>query len=267
MGWLNGQVALVTGGGSGLGRALVTRFLDEGCKGIGVLEYDAAKAKKLQDDLGDKVCVTQGDVGKMEDNQKAVAATVAAFGQLDTFIGNAGVFDYFVSVKDLQPEQISAAFDELFAVNVKGYLLGVKAALEELTKTRGSVIFTLSNAAFYPSGGGPIYTASKHAVVGLVKQLGNELAPEIRVNGVAPGGMKSELGGLKATGTKETKLNQLPDFEEMMINLTPLKIATKPEDFCGPYVLLASKENSGPMSGSIINTDGGLGIMGFNAGS
>ncbi len=266
MGWLDGQVALVTGAGSGLGRALVVRFLDEGAKGIGVLEYDATKAQQLKDDFGDKVAVTQGDVGSAADNQKAVDATLAAFGQLDTFIGNAGVFDYFQSIKDLSAETISAAFDELFAVNVKGYLLGAKAALAALTESRGSIIFTLSNAAFYPSGGGPIYTASKHAVVGLVKQLANELAPEIRVNGVAPGGMKSELGGLKATGTKEQKLNQLPDFEGMMKNLTPLKIATTPEDFCGPYVLLACRENAAPMTGVIINSDGGLGIIGFNAG-
>lgn len=266
MGWLNDQVALVTGAGSGLGRALVARFLAEGARGVGVLECDAAKAQKLADDFGDKVSVTQGDVGQIADNQKAVAATVKAFGKLDTFIGNAGVFDYFKSVRDLRADEISPAFDELFAVNVKGYLLGVKAALDELTKSRGCVIFTLSNAAFYPSGGGPIYTSSKHAVVGLVKQLGHELAPEIRVNGVAPGGMKSELGGLAATGTKATKLNQLPNFEQMMINLTPLKIATKPEDFCGPYVLLASRENAAPMTGVIINTDGGLGILGFPVG-
>lgn len=266
MGWLDGQVALVTGAGSGLGRALVERFLNEGARGIGVLEYDATKAQKLREDFGAKVVVTRGDVGQMEDNQHAVAATVAAFGKLDTFIGNAGIFDYFQSVKDLPAEQISAAFDELFSVNVKGYLLGTKAALEELTKSRGSIIFTLSNAAFYPSGGGAIYTSSKHAVVGLVKQLGHELAPEIRVNGVAPGGMASDLGGLKSTGTQDQKLKEMPDFENMMIKLTPLQIATKPEDFCGPYVLLASKENSGPMSGSIINTDGGLGIKGFSLG-
>lgn len=266
MGWLDAQVSLITGAGSGLGRALVERFLKEGTKGIGVLEYDAAKAQKLRDDFGDKIVVTLGDVGQIEDNQKAVAATVAAFGQLDTFIGNAGVFDYFQSLKDFPAEQIGPAFDELYSVNVKGYLLGAKAALEELERTRGSIIFTLSNAAFYPSGGGAIYTSSKHAVVGLVKQLGHELAPEIRVNGVAPGGMASDLGGLKATGTKDQKLKELPDFDQMMIQLTPLQIATKPKDYCGPYVLLASKENSGPMSGSIINTDGGLGIMGFNLG-
>ena len=75
----------------------------------------------------------------------------------------------------------------MFGVNVKGYLLGAKAAYRELAKTRGSIIFTVSNAGFYPCGGGPLYTASKHAVVGLIRQLAYELAPSVRVNAVAPG--------------------------------------------------------------------------------
>ncbi len=259
MGWMENRVVLITGAGSGMGKALLERFLAEGAK-VGVLEFSADKADKLRSEFGDQIAVTQGNVSIYDDNVAAVKATVDAFGQLDTFIGNAGVFDYFQSVNDLDGQSISAAFDELFSVNVKGYLLGAKAASAELKKTRGSIIFTASNAAFYPGGGGPIYTASKHAVIGLIKQLGQELAPEVRVNGVAPGGMKTELGGLSATGTKEQTLDALPGLEEMIQAMTPLQIAPKPADYCGPYVLLASAENAGPITGVTINTDGGMGI-------
>lgn len=259
MGWMENRVVLITGAGSGMGKALLERFLAEGAK-VGVLEYSADKATQLQSEFGDAIAVTQGNVANYADNEAAVAATVAAFGKLDTFIGNAGVFDYFQSVNDLDGNAIGAAFDELFSVNVKGYLLGAKAASAELKKSRGSIIFTVSNAGFYPGGGGPIYTASKHAVVGLIKQLGQELAPEIRVNGVAPGGMKTELGGLNAMGMGDQKLDSMPGLEEMIENMVPLQFAPKPADYCGPYVLLASVENSGPITGVTINTDGGIGV-------
>ena len=262
MGWLDNTVSIITGGGSGLGRALVQRFIAEGAC-VGVLERDAAKATQLCHDFGDRVHAVAGDVSKYADNARVVEETVARFGRLDTFIGNAGVFDYFRTLPELEAESLSAAFDELFAVNVKGYLLGAKAALPELLKTRGSIIFTISNAGFYPAGGGPLYTASKHAVVGLVRELGYELAPKVRVNGVAPGGMKTELGGLAATGTGQVKLSQMEGLDDMLRAISPLQIAAEPDDYCGPYVLLASRANSAPMTGVVINTDGGLGVRGF----
>lgn len=262
MGWLEGEVVIVTGGGSGLGRALVERFLAEGAR-VGVLERDADRAGRLEADFPGKVVAVQGDVTRYADNAAVVEKTVAAFGKLDTFIGNAGVFDYFTTLPQLEAEQIGPAFDELFSVNVKGYLLGAKAALPELLKTRGCVIYTISNAGFYPNGGGPLYTASKHAVVGLVRELAFELAPKVRVNGVAPGGMRTELSGLAATGTADQHLSALPGLEDMVRQLTPLHLMPSPADYCGPYVLLASRRDAAPMTGSIINTDGGIGVRGF----
>ena len=94
MGWLEGKVALITGGGSGIGRALVERFLEEGAS-VGVLERSVDKARELQEKFGDNIVVVQGDVTQLEDNERAVAETVRAFGKLDTFIGNAGIFDFF----------------------------------------------------------------------------------------------------------------------------------------------------------------------------
>ncbi len=255
-------VVLITGGGSGLGRALVERFLREGA-GVAVLESSESRAKALRADFSQAVEVIVGDVSAYADNARAVAQTVARFGRLDTFIANAGIFDFFQPLSQYDGERLGEAFDELFAVNVKGGLLGARAALPELVKSRGSIIFTLSNAGFYPGGGGPIYTASKHALVGVVKQLAHELAPKVRVNGVAPGGMKTNLSGLQSTGTAAQSLAGIDGLDQMLRDITPLQIAPRPEDYCGPYVLLASAADAGPITGAIIHTDGGLGVRGI----
>jgi 2,3-dihydroxy-2,3-dihydrophenylpropionate dehydrogenase len=206
--WLNGQVILLTGGGSGLGRALVERFVDEGAS-VGVLELSSEKTAALRSDFGESIRVIQGDATSLSDNAQAVRETVAAFGGLDTFIGNAAVWDFGRSLEDIQSDALSSAFDEVFALNVKAYLLGAKASLDALRASQGSMIFTLSNAAFYPGGGGPLYTASKHALVGVIKQLAYELAPQIRVNGVAPGGMATDLRGPQSLGLAGTPLSAL----------------------------------------------------------
>src|SRR5712691_13330489 len=195
MGWLDGQVALVTGGGSGIGRAVVARFVEEGAR-VGVMDRDAARAEQLRTDFGDRVIAIAGDVAQLVDNKQAVAATVAAFGQLDIFVGNAGVFDVYAPLAEFPEETLSAAFDELFGVNVKGCFFGAKAALPELLKTEGPMVFTASVAGANSGGGGTLYTASKHAVVGLIRQLAVELGPRVRVNGVAPGGTMTDLRGL-----------------------------------------------------------------------
>ncbi len=194
MGWLEGKVALVTGGASGLGRAIVERFGEEGARVV-ILDRSRECSEELAARLGPNVAATIGDVTVLADNRRAVAEAVKHFGRLDIFVGNAGIWDFNMSLVDLPDDRIGEGFDELFSINVKGYLLGAKAAYQELAKTHGCIIYTVSNAGFYPCGGGPLYTASKHAVVGLIRQLAYELAPRIRVNGVAPGAIPTDLRG------------------------------------------------------------------------
>ena len=90
MGWLDGQVALVTGGGSGIGRAVVARFIEEGAR-VGVMERVAIRADQMRSEFGDAVIGIAGDVARLADNKHAVAETVRAFGRLDIFVANAGV--------------------------------------------------------------------------------------------------------------------------------------------------------------------------------
>lgn len=232
MGWLEGQVALVTGGGSGIGRAVVARFLEEGAR-VGVLERVAARGEQLRTDFGKAVVPIAGDVTQLAGNKRAVAETVSAFGRLDIFVGNAGVFDRSLPLADFPEAKLSEACDELFGVNVKGCILGAKAALPELLKTDGCMIFTASVAGLNSGGGGALYTASKHAVVGLIRQLAMELGPRIRVNGVAPGGTRTDLRGLAVLGQDDRSHFAAPDWEERLRVNNPLQMALAPADLAG----------------------------------
>lgn len=255
MGSLDGQVALVTGGGSGIGRAVVAHFIAEGAR-VAVLDRLPERGAQLRAQFGDKLASLTGDVSRLDDNKRAVAETVAAFGRLDAFIGNAGVFDNFTSLADFPEEKLDAAFDELFAVNVKGLVFGAKAALAELQRSRGSMIFTASVASFNSAGGGPLYTASKHAVVGLIRQLAAELGPEVRVNGVAPGGTMTDLRGLEALAAQDHSHFERPGTAERLRAGNPLQIALDPEDLAGAYAFLASPSAKG-ITGTIVTVDGG----------
>jgi cis-2,3-dihydrobiphenyl-2,3-diol dehydrogenase len=261
MGWLEGKVALVTGGASGLGRAIVERFVEEGAS-VAILDRARERSEALAAQLGPRAAAVVGDVTVLPDNQRAVSETVKRFGRLDCFVGNAGIWDFSVSLADLPDDRIGAAFDELFGVNVKGYLLGAKAAYRELAKTRGCIIYTVSNAGFYPCGGGPLYTASKHAVVGLIRQLAYELAPKIRVNGVAPGAIPTDLRGPRSLEMAERSIASVP-LKEAVERGIPLGRLPEPRDYTGSYVLLASPENSSTATGGVIICEGGIGVRGF----
>lgn len=254
------QAALVTGGGSGLGHAIVTRFIEEGAR-VGVLEISPAKADALRVEFGNHVAVTTGDATAYGDNEAAVETTLATFGALDCFIANAGLWDFDTGLDALPADAISPAFDQLFSLNVKAGILGAKAAYPHLRASRGTMIFTLSNAALYPGGGGPLYTASKHALVGVVRQLAYELAPEVRVNGVAPSGMGTDLRGPSALGQSNTAYGK-QDADNEMIGWSPLRIAPRPQDYAGHYVLLASRRDAGVVTGSVHACDAGGSVRG-----
>jgi cis-2,3-dihydrobiphenyl-2,3-diol dehydrogenase len=261
MGWLENKVALVTGGASGLGRAIVERFLDEGAN-VAILDRARERSAELAKQFGDRVEAVAGDVTVLADNHRAVAETIRRFGRLDCLVGNAGIWDFNMSLVDLPEDRIGQAFDELFAVNVKGYLLGAKAAYRQLAKTRGCIIYTVSNAGFYPCGGGPLYTASKHAVVGLIRQLAYELAPKIRVNGVAPGAIPTDLRGPRSLEMADRSIASVP-LKAAVERGLPLGKLAEPRDYTGSYVLLASAENSSTATGGVIICEGGIGIRGF----
>ena len=256
MGWLNGQVALVTGGTGGIGSAVVRRYVAEGAK-VAVMARDLTQLRQLEQELGDAIVTVQGDVADYRDNQRAVAAARESFGRLDTFVGNAAVFDYFTRLDRIAPQDFATAFNKLFSINVQGYLLGAQAATAALRETSGSMIFTLSNSSFYAGGGGILYVTAKHALVGMIRQLAYELAPDIRVNGVAPGATNTPMKSLEGLNSRSVPLNQIPGFEQGAAQAVPLQRIAEPADHAGHYVLLASRQNAGLTTANIIHSDGG----------
>lgn len=265
--WLQDNVALITGGGSGIGAAVAERFVTEGASVV-IFGRDGGRLDAVRAASTDpkRIHTVVGDVRNTGDLHRAVAETVEQFGRLDTLVANAGVWDYQRQLTRLSGEEFSAAFDELFAINVKGYLLAAEAAWRQLVAARGSIVMTLSNASFYVNGGGPLYTASKHACLGLMRELAYELAPKVRVNGVACGGMRTDLRGPAALALNERSIagsfdRRNPDAPPPPIPLHDSSV--DPRDFTGPYVLLASGQQGGTITGHAINADGGIGVRGF----
>jgi cis-3,4-dihydrophenanthrene-3,4-diol dehydrogenase len=261
MGWLPNYVAMITGGASGIGLAVVHRFLREGAAGVVVLDRDVAPLAALEAEFAGRVVALEGDVRDFVAHHRTAAAAIERFGRLDVLVGNAGVFDFHRPLAGYDGPTLSDTFDEIFDINVKGYLFAAMAARESLIETGGSMIFTASVASFHAGGGGVLYTAAKHAVLGLIRELANELAPAVRVNGVGPGGTLTNLRGTQALGHARRSLaDKAAESATRIAAAVPLKFAQRPEDHAGLYVLLASRENARATTGEVIMSDGGVGI-------
>ena len=254
---LEGVVAIVTGAGGGIGRGIVRRYVSEGAKVLAA-DIDGKLLDGLAQEFGPAVATMQADVSRPGPNRELVQAALGAFGRLDVFCANAGIYDQNVALADLSLEALDRGFDELFAVNVKSILFAARAAYEALAESRGTLIVTASFASFSSSGGGALYTASKHAVAGLVKQLAYEFAPDIRVNGVAPGIAPTVLKGMNALG-QQPKDAVLPGTERAI----PLQAIPDSDAYGGLYALLASRRDAGHITGSIFSADSGLAIRGM----
>lgn len=258
-GWLEGKRALVVGAGSGIGRAVVAAFGAEGAN-VAVLERDPHKCDALRQQLP-QVPVIEGDATTREANDRAVAAAVDTFGGLDTLVNCVGVFDFYRGVGDIEADALAEAFDEMFRTNVLSHLQSVKAAIPALRAAPGSsIVLTESASSFYPGRGGVLYVSSKFAVRGLVSALAHELAPQVRVNGVAPGGtLNTDLRGLSSLGLDATRLDDSPDRASDIAARTPLRVALTGEDHAWSYVFLASERSRG-ITGETVRPDGGFGL-------
>ncbi|MFF3574883.1 SDR family NAD(P)-dependent oxidoreductase [Nocardia jiangxiensis] len=256
MGALDGQTVVFTGAGAGIGRAVVRRYVAEGAR---VVAVDLSEqVLELTDELGDAVRPLVADVSTWAGNTAAVATALDAWGRLDVFVGNAGITDAARPLEDIPGEQLTGAFGELFGVNVLAPLLGARACLDALIESRGSIIITGSFASTNAAGGGVLYTASKHAVHGVIRQLAYELAPDVRVNGVAPGVAPTRLRGTTALG--QTAADSVLDGTREAL---PLQEIPSVDAYSGLFTMLASRTDGQAMTGVLVTADSGLSVRGI----
>lgn len=258
-GWLDGKRALVVGAGSGIGRAVVDAFRAESAN-VAVLERDRQKCDVLRRECPE-MPVVEGDATTRDANDRAVAVAVEAFGGLDTLVNCVGVFDFYRGIIDIDADDLPAAFDEMFRTNVLSHLHSVKAAVPALqAETGSSIVLAESASSFYPGRGGVLYVSSKFAVRGLVTSLAYELAPRIRVNGVAPGGtLNTDLRGIASLGLDTVRLDDTPDRARDLASRTPLNVALSGEDHAWSFVFFASDRSRG-ITGDTVHPDGGFGL-------
>jgi NAD(P)-dependent dehydrogenase (short-subunit alcohol dehydrogenase family) len=240
-GRFEGRVALVTGAGSGLGRASAERLAAEGASVV-LMDLDADRVDAVAAALPTDSLVVHGDVSDEAGGGGSAGPAL-----------NAGIFGSFVPLPELSVEE----FERVMAVNVRGQFLGLRAAFRQFSAqgSPGSIVVTASIASLTGAADLLPYHTSKHAVVGLVHGAAVYGGPlGIRVNGVAPGIVPTELFAAAATTTGGKN-----DMEQRA-STTPLRRAGTPEEIAGVAAFLLS-DDAGYVTGQIVSADGGATIV------
>jgi NAD(P)-dependent dehydrogenase (short-subunit alcohol dehydrogenase family) len=245
---LQNKVALITGGTGGIGRATAVAFAEAGAKVVitGRRAEEGAKTVALIEAAGGQGLFVQADITKAADVERAVQATVAAFGKLDIAFNNAGVEAKLGFIADDTEEN----YDYVFNTNVRGVWLSLKYEIQQMQRqgTGGSII---NNSSIYGSRGSMMssnYVASKHAVEGYTKSAALEVAAhKIRVNAVAPGYTKTDM----------IMHHMNKEVEQFMVGGQPLgRLAEAAET--AQVVLFLASDAASFVTGASLPVDGGF---------
>ena len=251
---LAGRVAIVTGGGTGIGRATALRLAKSGAKAV-VVNYSrsAAEAEATAGDvkaLGADAITHRSDVADDAQVKNLVASTVDRFGGLDVLVNNAGT-THFIPHADLDA-LTDEVWNDILGVNLKGTFYCCRAAASELKKTGGAIVNIASIAAHRASGSSIAYAVSKAGVVQLTRALALALAPEVRVNSVSPGLVSSRW--FSSRFGDEAAAAQ----EEAFAKQTPVQRIATPDDVARAVIALLENDL---ITGQDLVIDGGKNVM------
>lgn len=245
---VEGKVALVTGASRGIGQETARTLATSGARGVVITSrkqenVDQSKAELVESGVdGDTILALAARADDEDSAHQAVAATVEAFGSCDILVNNAGTNPAFGNLMEVD----LGALDKTWSVNMRAPLLWVRAAHKGwMADHGGSIVNVASVAGLRPSPLMGAYNISKAGIIHLTKQLALELAPDIRVNAVAPAVVKTRLAGA------------LLQDEDATAAMHPLGRVGEPADVARLIVFLASEASSW-MTGSVVPVDGGV---------
>ncbi|WP_428492592.1 glucose 1-dehydrogenase [Rhodopila sp.] len=253
-----GKVALITGGGGGIGRATALGFALRGAK-VMVVDADADQARTSVDIIaqrGATAAMVQADVTRSAAVKDYVEKTLSAYGRIDAFFNNAGIEGKVIPTQDYDED----VFDQVIAVNLKGVFLGLRHVLPVmLHQQSGTIVNTASVAGLFGSPGMPAYVASKHGVLGLTKVASADVAAHgIRVNAVCPGPVETRM--MRSLESQRNP-NDPAGVHAAYAAGIPTGRYASPEEIAGAVLYLCS-DLSGDTTGTHIVIDGGRSATG-----
>ena len=253
-GRLDGKVAVVTGGASGIGEGTVRRFLEEGARCV-IADLQDERAEELAKELGAETFFVHADVSDEAQVANLVKQAVARFGRLDCMFNNAGILGAVGPIAQTE----TTAWQRTMDVLLNSVFYGIKHAARVMMPQRSGTIINTASTAGLRAGLGPhAYTTAKHAVVGLTQSVATELGRhQIRVNAIAPGATVSGMTAYVSTGDASA----LDEASRRIARKVPLGRPGYPLDIANAALYLASDESSWT-NGAVLVVDAGGEVIG-----